>query len=133
MRTRTFIALFLAAVIMSISATPTSLAGGRFQSGKTGDGVKELVESARTSKPARSNLRDSERSASERKTWRPRLPHPAELGKRSEGALCDVTIRLGSRAVAKEGRRSCFRGLLNRYSYRRTTSGSTSIALRAGT
>ena len=52
MRTRTFIALFLAAVITSISATPTSLAAGRFQSGKTGDGVKELVESART-KPAR--------------------------------------------------------------------------------
>ena len=49
MRTRTFIALFLAAVITSISATPTSLAAGRFQSGKTGDGVKELVESARTS------------------------------------------------------------------------------------
>ena len=53
MRTRTFIALFLAAVITSISATPTSLTAGRFQSGKTGDGVKELVESARTSKPAR--------------------------------------------------------------------------------
>jgi hypothetical protein len=53
MRTRTLVALFLAAVITSISATPTSLATGRYQSGKTlaGDGVKELVESSRTSKP----------------------------------------------------------------------------------
>ena len=48
MRSRTLIALFLAAFLTSTSATPTTTAAGKKL---TGDGVKERVEFVSTSRP----------------------------------------------------------------------------------